>query len=132
MGFHEIYNLDGGILAWINSDRTITASASKHPQKGMTIGSLTAMTKQKKYVIVDYNAKWCGYCGKMLPYLQSLASAKKDTVLLISVDADANKGLLKQKKISGFPYLELYKNGHLIWHNQGYLDEKAFLQSTKL
>jgi thioredoxin-like negative regulator of GroEL len=68
----------------------------------------------------------------MLPFLEAIAEKKKDKMTLLKVDADDNKDLLKQKSISGIPYLELYQDGKLIWKHEGFIEEVDLLKETKL
>ncbi|MEO8759652.1 MAG: thioredoxin family protein, partial [Bacteroidia bacterium] len=85
-----------------------------------------------KYVLVDFNAKWCKPCKKMAPMLESIADKKKDKLILIKIDADENKELLKEKQIEAIPFFELYKDGKLVWKHQGEIDEATLLKETNL
>jgi thioredoxin 1 len=49
---------------------------------------------------------------------------------LLKIDADVNKELIKQKGISDIPYLELYKDGKLVWKHDGFIDEDQLLKET--
>jgi len=68
----------------------------------------------------------------MEPILESIAKKKKSTVALLKIDADENPALVNSKNISSIPYLELYKNGILVWQHIGYIEEQALLEETKL
>lgn len=131
MGFKEIYNLDGGIMKWESEGKPL-AGATATGNTGMNLEAFTKLVTQKNYVLVDYNAKWCIPCKKMLPVLESLADKKKEKLTLLKIDADDNKDLLKQKNISNIPYLELFNNGKLVWSHEGYIEEAELLKETKL
>ena len=132
MGFTEVYNMDGGIMKWTSAGKPVDNGTAQPKSNGLTADEFNKMIAGNKYVLVDYNAKWCAPCKKMLPVLESLAEKKKDKLSLLKIDADDNKDLLKQKGISGIPYLELYQNGKLLWKHDGYISEEDLLKETKL
>ena len=132
MGFSEVYNMDGGIMKWGNAGKPINKDVTTERPAGITQDEFNKMISGTKYVLVDYNAKWCEPCKKMLPVLESLAEKKKDKMSLLKIDADDNKELLKQKGISAIPFLELYKDGKLVWKHDGFIDEDELLKETKL
>jgi rhodanese-related sulfurtransferase len=132
MGFTEVYNMKGGIIKWNAEGKAIVTGKGDKPDAGMTAGEFKHLTNKAGYVLVDYNAEWCGPCKKMAPYLASLAERKKENLNLVKIDADKNKPLLKENGIDALPYLELYQNGKLIWKHKGFIDEQQFLKETKL
>ena len=132
MGFTEVYNMKGGIMKWDKAEMpTVTGNESSN-KKGMSLLEFNKMIVGEQYVLVDYNAKWCEPCKKMLPILEALAESKKDKLVLLKIDADKNKALMQEKIISSIPYLELYHNGNLVWKHDGYIDEQSLLKETKL
>ncbi|MBL7931616.1 MAG: thioredoxin [Bacteroidia bacterium] len=131
-GFKEVYNLGGGIMKWNGAGKSLDAGAATDEKPGMSMEDLNALVKKDKYVLVDFNAKWCKPCLKMLPMLEKITEAKKEKLDFVRIDADENKNLMQQKGISSIPYLELYKEGKLIWKHEGEIDESAFLDETKL
>lgn len=131
-GFKEVYNMDGGIMKWRNAKKEIDITSAKISDDGMTMDQFLSLVNKDKYVLVDFNAEWCMPCQKMMPILESLAQQKKDKLILEKIDADKNKKLLGQKSITGIPYLELYKNGKLLWKHSGFIDEKTLIAETGL
>jgi len=133
MGFSEIYNLDGGIMKWSRAGKPIVQGATAPAgAKGITEEEFNKMISASKYVLVDFNAKWCEPCKKMIPILESVAAKKKDVLSLVKIDADDNKAIMTQKGIDAIPYLELYQDGKLVWQHNGYIDEDQLLSETKL
>lgn len=130
LGFKEIYNMDGGIMKWKAANKA-TESGAASPTANMTIDDLQKQVSTG-YTLVDYNAKWCGPCKKMNPILESVAEKKSNKLKLLKIDADENPSLLDQKKIEGIPYLELYKDGQLVWKHEGYIEEAQLLTETQL
>ncbi|MFM2224352.1 MAG: hypothetical protein RJA07_554 [Bacteroidota bacterium] len=131
MGFIEIYNMKGGIISWRNANLPIVTN-SNAAEKGLTIDEFTKMVTNEKFVLVDFNAKWCKPCKAMMPMIEKIAVDKTDKLILKKIDADINSDLLQAKNIESIPYFELYKNGKLVWHHSGTIDEKTLLEETKL
>ncbi len=130
-GFKTVYEM-AGIMAWRNAGKALETGSSVPPKKGMTVDDYNKFVTDKKYVLVDFSAVWCMPCKRLTPILDKMASDKKDKLIFKKVDADANPELLKQKGIDGIPYLELYKDGKLVWKHQGFIDEQTLLSETKL
>ena len=132
-GFIEVYNMQGGIMKWNAANKpTDKNPATSLSNKGMSMDDFNKKITSDKYVLVDYNAKWCKPCKKMVPMLEGIVDKKKDKVILVKIDADENKGLLKEKGIEAIPMVELYKSGKLIWKHEGEIDETTLLSETKL
>lgn len=131
MGFTEVYNMDGGINKWRNAGKPLVGIPPSLPT-GITLEAFNKMIGQSNCVLVDYNAKWCEPCKKMLPIIESFAAKKKDKLSLLKIDADENKGLMKAKNIEAIPYLELYKNGQLVWSHNGYIEEDQLAKEINL
>ena len=69
--------------------------------------------KAKGKVIVDYSAKWCGYC-KLLEPIYKEAAKVRPLYKFTKVDADEEEELVEGQGIGGFPTLHLYENGKFI------------------
>ncbi len=130
MGFAEVYNMEGGIMKWTGAGKPLTDGTPGPKAGGMTAADLDRMIASAKYVLIDYNAKWCEPCKKMMPVLEAFAGKRKDKLALVKVDADDNKELMKQKGISAIPYLELYQDGKLIWKHDGAIEEEQLVKET--
>lgn len=131
-GFAEVYNMQGGIMKWNAANKPTDKNLTAPVKKGMSLADFNKQITSDKYVLVDYNAKWCKPCKKMIPMLEGLAEKKKDKLILVKVDADENKDLLKEKGIDAIPVMELYKDGKLVWKHSGEIDEETLIRETKL
>jgi thioredoxin 1 len=78
-------------------------------------------------VLVDFYAPWCGPCRKMMPVIDSLQAEYSSKVLVLKVNVDASKALVKQNKIASVPYFAVYKDGKLTFSHYGVV-EKATLE----
>ncbi len=131
-GFQEIYNMQGGIMKWTAANKPLDMGTANNVSTGLTVKDFNKLLKTEKLVLIDYNAKWCKPCKNMAPMLEAFADKRKEKIVLIKIDADENKYLLKQKGIESIPVLELYKNGKLLWKHEGEIDEATLIKKIKL
>jgi thioredoxin len=119
LGFTQIIELEGGILKWE------AAGLSKPAEKwvGITQKEYTALLNSDKKVVIDFYAEWCAPCKKMTPYLLKMQKELADKLVIIRLDADQNKSLLSEMKISELPTLLIYDNKDLKWQHSGYISE---------
>lgn len=132
LGFKKIYNLDGGFLKWKAAGKSFESKESIAATRGMSIEDFNKEVNTSEYVLVDYNAEWCGPCKKMMPILEKITEQRKTKMKLLKIDVDYNKTIAREKKIEGIPYLELYQNGKLVWQFTGYINEATLLRETGL
>lgn len=131
-GFREVYNMQGGIMKWMAAGKPLSDDVQAIKENGMTEEGFNDLLKTDKYVLIDYNAKWCAPCKKMTPMLDAFTEKRKDKIELTKIDADENRTLLQQKGITSIPVLELYKDRKLIWSHTGEIDEATLIKETKL
>lgn len=132
MGFQKIYNMQGGIMKWNAANKPLDTGTAGNTPGGLSVEEFNKLLGSDKLVLVDYNAKWCKPCVKMAPMLEAFADKRKEKMILIKIDADENKDLLKQKQVESIPALELYKDGKRIWKHEGEIDEATLIKETKL
>ena len=131
-GFKEVYNMQGGIMKWNAANKPLDKVTDGKTSPGLSVEDFNKMLESGKMVLIDYNAKWCKPCLKMAPMLEMFIDKRKEKMILIKIDADENKDLLKQKGIESIPLLELYKDGKIIWKHEGEIDEATLISETKL
>lgn len=120
IGFTKVIELEGGILKWN------AAGLSKPSEKwtGITQKEFADLLLSDKKVLIDFYAEWCAPCKKMTPYLLKMQKELTEKVVIIRLDADKNKSLLSEMKISELPSLLLYENKQLKWSHSGYISEE--------
>ncbi len=119
LGFTTIIEMEGGIVNWA------AEGLSKPTEKrvGITQKEFNNLLESDKKILVDFYAEWCAPCKKMTPYLLKMEKEMADKVVIIRLDADKNKSILAEMKISELPTLLLYKNKQLKWQHSGYINE---------
>ncbi|MBS1646089.1 MAG: thioredoxin [Bacteroidetes bacterium] len=131
-GFAQVYNMKGGMMKWNAANLPTEKGAVAELKKGLSLDDFNKKIASSQYTLVDFNAKWCAPCKKMMPMFERLEKEKASKLSLFKIDADENKELMKTRGISAIPYLELYKNGKLLWKHEGEIDEPTFLKETGL
>ncbi len=119
MGFTQIYNLNGGMMKWNAAQN----SKPKGKIVGISSDDYNRLIHSHSKVLIDFNAKWCGPCQKMKPYMLQLEKSMRDEVTIVGLDADENSSQVEQLKIDGLPTLLMYENGKEIWRHVGYISE---------
>ena len=121
-GFHEVYELDGGIMKWRAASLPET---NENKPAGMTLQAYFDLTKSDKIVLIDFYAEWCAPCRLMKPYLEEISNEMANKVVVIRINADDNQALCKELNIDVLPVLQVFKNQKLTWSNIGFIDKKG-------
>lgn len=120
LGFKTIYELDGGILKWN------AAGLAKANNKiiGMSSQEFNELLNSDKKVLIVFYAEWCAPCKKMEPFIKKMKSDLASTVVIMRLNADENKTLVSEMKISELPTLLLYQNKEVKWQHSGFISEE--------
>ena len=130
LGFKKIFELQGGILKWNAAGLSTRAEGEQGEAKpsdkiiGMTSQQYAKLLNNYKKVLIDFYAKWCAPCKKMTPYLLKMQKEMPDKVVIVRLDVDENKTLVKEMKIDELPTLILYENKKILWKHSGFISEK--------
>jgi thioredoxin len=120
LGFTTIYELQGGMLKWD------AAGLSKPSDKiiGMCSQEYGELLNTDKKVLISFYAEWCAPCKKMTPYILQMQKDLADKVTIVRLNADENKTLISELKISELPTLLLYENKEVKWKHSGFISEE--------
>lgn len=131
MGFTEIYNLKGGIMAWEAANQPTEGQQKLSVTKGMSVAQFNEMVKSDKTVLVDFGATWCGPCKILKPIIKEVEGENKETLQVIYLDVDEQKELSNALGIQSIPLLHVYKNGKLVEQSVGLIDKRAVKKLIK-
>ncbi len=131
-GFKEVYNLNGGISAWIGEKKPIETSVTEEKTAGMSFDDyLSHIKASNKLVVVDFNAVWCGPCKILKPIVQRQVRKNSASVELFEIDVDKNPNVANTMNIRSIPLLLLYKNGKEVWRSLGLIEEGVLAEKIK-
>jgi thioredoxin 1 len=101
---------------------------SKSEEISMSILTLNkenfdSITSSAGIVMVDVWAEWCGACKPFDPIYKKVAE-KYSNHIFVKIDASNEKELLSSLEIENIPSLLLYRDGILLFKQQGYYEEE--------
>jgi thioredoxin len=127
-GFKQIYDLEGGVLAWQKAGFDFETAQNQALSKGMSLNDYEQKLKTDKFVLVDFQAVWCGPCQKIKPILHELAQEQNDKLAILEIDVDQNPQVVQALKVDAIPQLYLYKNGKIVWEHKGIIAKDDILK----
>lgn len=126
-----VTELKGGTLAWSNAGKALESTQTPKAPGGLTLEQYMQQVAAQPMVLVDFKAVWCKPCKMLAPILDELVKKEEGRLTLIKIDADENPALMQAKQINSIPYLELYKDGKLVWTHMGLTDEATIATQLK-
>ncbi|KAK9805444.1 hypothetical protein WJX73_007940 [Symbiochloris irregularis] len=81
--------------------------------------------KEKKMIVVDFSAVWCGPCRMISPYFVQLSeeAAFKD-IIFLKIDVDEVGEVAEKAGISAMPTFQVWKDGQKVDELVGASKEK--------
>lgn len=67
---------------------------------------------EHKNLIAKFHANWCPHCVNSVAFVEELAN-KYNTVHFVQIDVDANKDLVQEYGVDGFPTFVVFKEGKI-------------------
>lgn len=124
-GFANVFELEGGVMNWENSKKSLVqGSITAQPTNvGMSKPDFDKLLADNKYILVDFNAKWCLPCQKLKPILEELSNEYKGKAAIQKIDVDENKALAQAMSIQALPLIVFYKEGKEVWRVNQFIDK---------
>lgn len=103
----------GKLKPWMKSEPEPSAEERRASNVGVLVGSTFAEVTQdeKRDVLVDFYAPWCGHCRKFEPLYKQLAKSVKHVKTLKIMKLDATRNEIEGMQINGFPTIILFSAG---------------------
>ena len=84
---------------------------------------------EKKAVLIDFWAPWCGPCRMLTPTITSLSKTFPNKVYKVNVDMQ--KEIAMRFGIRGIPSVKIFKNGEVQETLQGVQPESVYSEKLK-
>ncbi len=130
LGFKEVYDLKGGMMAWRKNSKAVNLPSNEPitEKAGMTNEEFNKIINENTLVLVDIYAPWCGPCKKIAPFLTEIAAERKGKLTFLKINYDDNQGIVKYLYIDEIPTIILYKNGKRVYTNVGLTTKEELLK----
>lgn len=79
-----------------------------------------AAMDEKKTLVVDFYADWCGPCRMLAPVMETLAEDFEGKAQFVKINVDDNPELARRFSIMSIPCVMVFKNGELAGKNVGF------------
>lgn len=125
-GFKNVFNLEGGILAWQSARLPLI---SEHVEKDkISMEMYQQMISSDTLVLIDFYAPWCKPCIKMKPMLESISKEYSGKIKVIRLDVSENKQLASQLHVVEIPVLKIFSKGKETWSHKGDIEKSELVK----
>jgi thioredoxin len=112
LGFTEVYELQGGIMAWERAKLQTNKNDKTLSKDSFTKNSLNKILTENQKVIVNFYASWCIPCKRMKPFMDELEK-EHPNVKMVRIDIDQAKALAAELKVENIPTVMFYEKNSL-------------------
>jgi rhodanese-related sulfurtransferase/glutaredoxin-related protein len=118
-GYNDVYELKGGIAAWIGSGNAYYTSVKNN----LSVADYNKTLTDNKIVLVEIGTKYCGLCAKAKVIIDSLQN--DGSYKLVQLELYNNPQLVAQLgEVPSVPTILLYKDGQIVWKRSGLTFDK--------
>ena len=119
----QVTELKGGYLKWTTKLMPLEGVPTVKHDAAWSLADFEKMAKENESVVVDFYAKWCAPCLKMMPMVDKLAGEFAGKVTVIKVEADGNQAILQANGIDEIPSFLVFRKGKLLQKTSGFREE---------
>lgn len=84
---------------------------------------MNEVLNEKKLVLVDFSAIWCGPCKMVAPILEEIAY-ENDNVKIVKMDVDVSPFVSRKYRINSIPNIKFFKNGRVVDEIVGFVPKR--------
>ncbi len=93
--------------------------------KAIDAAAFAAAMAEKKTLVVDFWADWCGPCRMLAPVMDALSEEMEGKAEFVKIDVDDNPELAREYSIMSIPCVMVFKDGALAGKNVGFAPKDA-------
>ena len=83
------------------------------------MNNFNELINSTKPTLVDFYADWCGPCKVLSPIIEQTKSDLGEEATVLKVNIDNNVDVARQYQIRSIPTLLLFKEGNVVWRQNG-------------
>jgi hypothetical protein len=120
---YQVTELQGGYLKWTTKLKPLEGVPNVKHDDAWDLIAFGKLIQGENAVVVDFYAKWCAPCLKMMPTVDKLLNDYKGKVTVLKVEADGNQAVLQKYEIDEIPSFLVFQNGKLLQKTSGFREE---------
>ncbi len=119
----QVTELQGGYLKWTTKLKPLEGVPNVKHDDAWDLSAFGKLIQGENAVVVDFYAKWCAPCLKMMPTVDKLSNDYKGKVTVLKVEADGNQAVLQKYAIDEIPSFLVFHKGKLLQKTSGFREE---------
>lgn len=89
------------------------------------------LIKSSKPTLVDFYADWCGPCKVLSPIIEDVKKDLGEGATVLKVNIDNNVDVARMYQIRSIPTLMVFKEGEVVWRQNGVSQKEMIVESVK-
>lgn len=86
---------------------------------------------QKRLVLVDFWATWCGPCKMIAPILEQVSDHYKERIKVCKINVEENSESAKEYGIMSLPTILFFKNGKIFDQITGQVSKSSMIKKVE-